>query len=74
MITELYIIEARDVDTNHLEKRRLYTSRKQFRSIGKNQIDILSKSYNVKVTKYKCSQPDVIVSKQKLEYDNNSRN
>ena len=51
-----YIIEARDLQTNQLEKRRIYTTESQYNSIGSKQIEKFNKKYKVKVTKYICDE------------------
>lgn len=56
MNKNFYILEARDVGTNQLEKRRLYTTEKQYKSIGLKQVEKFSKLYNVKVTKHICTE------------------
>lgn len=56
MIKNFYIIEARDNTTNALEKRRVYTTKEQYKSIGSKQIEKFRKLYNVKVTKYVCNE------------------
>ena len=59
-----YIIEARDADTNHLEKRRVYCSEQQYNSIGLNQVKKFSKSYNLKVIKHICAEQVEVLNKK----------
>lgn len=60
-----YIIEARDTDTNHVEKRRVYCSQKQYASIGLKQVRKLSELYNLKVTKHICTESIEILNTKK---------
>ena len=59
-----YIIEARDLQTNQLEKRRIYTTSQQYKSIGLKQIDKFEKIYKVKVTKYICNESVEILNQK----------
>ena len=59
-----YIIEARDKSTNQLEKRRLYTTMEQYKSIGLKQVEKFEKLYKVKVTKYICNESIEILNKK----------
>tara|TARA_R110001599_G_scaffold140731_3_gene320962 strand:- start:5924 stop:6145 length:222 start_codon:yes stop_codon:yes gene_type:complete len=53
---DFYIIEARDSKTNQIEKKRIYTTLKQYESIGLKQVHKFKKYYNVKVTRYICNE------------------
>ena len=59
-----YIIEARDTKTNQLEKRRIYTTSQQYKSIGLKQIEKFEKLYKVKVTKYICNESVEILNQK----------
>lgn len=59
-----YIIEARDSQTNQLEKRRIYTTSQQYKSIGLKQIKKFEKIYKVKVTKYICNESVEILNQK----------
>jgi hypothetical protein len=61
---DFYIIEARDSKTNQLEKKRIYTTLKQYKSIGLKQVEKLKKMYNVKVTRYICNKSICILDNQ----------
>ena len=61
-----YVVEARDIDTNHVERRRVYCSEKQYISIGLNQIEKLSKLYKLKITKHICTE-SVVINNTKVE-------
>ncbi len=51
-----YIIEARDPETRHLEHRRVYTTEEQYLIRGMKQVEKFNELYDVKVTKYICSE------------------
>lgn len=62
------IIEARCPDTNTLEKRKIYTSKTQYKKRGKKTIDDLSKMYNVTVTTFTaCKETKLVIFKIKNE-------
>lgn len=56
MNKEFYILEARDVNTNAFRKRKIYTSEKQYKDQGVKIVNKYSKHYNIKVTKYICTE------------------
>tara|TARA_B100000963_G_C22054579_1_gene421106 strand:- start:176 stop:382 length:207 start_codon:yes stop_codon:yes gene_type:complete len=59
-----HIIEARDLDTNQVEERRLYTTEEQYKIRGPKQISKFVKKYKVKVTKYVCNESVEILNQK----------
>ena len=52
---ELYIVEARNRETNRLVKKRLFETRSRYVNEGKHVAKKFARMYNVRVRKYECT-------------------
>tara|TARA_R110001592_G_scaffold356572_1_gene658774 strand:- start:416 stop:625 length:210 start_codon:yes stop_codon:yes gene_type:complete len=54
------IVEARCVDTNTLEKRKVYTTDQQYKKRGQNSIKELRLLYNVTVVTFNACEENTV--------------
>ena len=68
------IVEARCVDTNLLEKRKVYTTDQQYEKRGKKSIEKLRLFYNVTVTTFTSCEEDTVkhLKRKKRYYESNN--
>ena len=54
------VVEARCPDTNTIEKRKVYTTDKQYKIRGINSIERLKKLYNITVIKFTACKEEIV--------------